>query len=117
MTEFAIRTFGVRYHNFVSGPPGVDVRSLYNPYHNKLVKHLSGMDKPVKELVQASPGYDDLISSLLETLIANPEKLLNVYCTGGRHRSVVVAEDLAARLREAGHSVYVKHVDLHRKGE
>jgi RNase adapter protein RapZ len=81
-----------------------DVRFLPNPHYEKELRDLTGLDKPVRDYVVASDGlsefYDRLIP-LLDYLLPSYVRegkahlTVGVGCTGGRHRSVVIAEHLA----------------------
>jgi len=85
---------------------------------------LSGLTEPVRDFVLAQPGaaeYLDLIDRLLEFSIpafadeGKSRLTIAIGCTGGRHRSIVFAEELAKRLREAGHApVEALHRELER---
>jgi UPF0042 nucleotide-binding protein len=81
-----------------------DVRFLPNPHYESELRHLTGLDQPVRDYVAASDGIDELydhLMPLLDYLLPQYEKegkahlTVGVGCTGGRHRSVVIAEHLA----------------------
>jgi RNase adapter protein RapZ len=98
-----------------------DVRFLPNPHYESELRDLTGLDAPVREYVEGSDGigefYDHLIP-LLDYLLPQYERegkahlTIGIGCTGGRHRSVVIAERLA---REYGgrdeHLIDVVHRD------
>ncbi len=81
-----------------------DVRFLPNPHYEADLRELTGLDDPVREYVEGSEGigefYDHLIT-LLDYLLPQYERegkahlAIGIGCTGGRHRSVVIAERLA----------------------
>jgi UPF0042 nucleotide-binding protein len=98
-----------------------DMRFLKNPHWVDELRPKTGLDAPVGEYVATDPAYEDAVSrieSLLLILLpryrAEGKSYVSVAfgCTGGRHRSVHVAERVAARLREAGFSPTVEHRDL-----
>jgi RNase adapter protein RapZ len=81
-----------------------DVRFLPNPHYEKELRDLTGLDGPVREYVEASDGLEDfyerlipLLDYLLPSYVREGKAHLTVGvgCTGGRHRSVVIAEQLA----------------------
>jgi UPF0042 nucleotide-binding protein len=81
-----------------------DVRFLPNPHYESELRPLTGLDQPVRDYVAASDGIDELYSHLmplLDYLLPQYERegkahlTVGVGCTGGRHRSVVIAEHLA----------------------
>jgi UPF0042 nucleotide-binding protein len=98
----------------------LDVRFLRNPYWEDKLRDLTGTDERVAAYIAEDEGYaaiagmESLLLSLLPRYRAEGKSYLTVAfgCTGGRHRSVHVAERVAARLREAGFSPTVEHRDL-----
>ncbi len=98
-----------------------DMRFLRNPHWVDELRPLTGRDPPVGDYVAGDPAYADVlpqIETLLLTLLpryaAEGKSYVTIAfgCTGGRHRSVHVAERVAARLREAGFLPTVEHRDL-----
>ncbi|WP_300300337.1 RNase adapter RapZ [Ferrovibrio sp.] len=97
-----------------------DVRFLRNPHYDDQLRPQTGIDPAVAAYVVADSGYADffarlggMISSLLPRYAAEGKRYLTIAigCTGGRHRSVVVAEALGRHLREAGQRVDIRHRD------
>ncbi|QNE31270.1 RNase adapter RapZ [Sphingomonas sp. NBWT7] len=98
-----------------------DMRFLRNPYWDPALRPGTGRDPAVAAYVAADPAYEpavaaieDLLLLLLPRYHVEGKAYVNVAigCTGGRHRSVHVAERIAKRLREAGFSPTVTHRDL-----
>ena len=98
-----------------------DMRFLHNPHWEPALRPLSGLDAAVADYVRSDPAYadsvariEDLVCLLLPRYAAEGRAYVTVAfgCTGGRHRSVHVAERVAKRLREAGFSPTVGHRDL-----
>lgn len=99
-----------------------DVRFLRNPHYEEALRPFTGENPAVADYVRADPGFDDffarlsgMVNSLLPRYAAEGKRYLTIGigCTGGRHRSVVVAEALANALREAGQHVEIRHRDRH----
>jgi UPF0042 nucleotide-binding protein len=97
-----------------------DVRFLANPHYVDELRPKHGQDPAVRAYVEADPGYapllqhlEDLLLPLLPSYQREGRSYLTIAfgCTGGRHRSIVVAEAFAVRLREAGWAVVVRHRD------
>jgi UPF0042 nucleotide-binding protein len=119
-----IVTFGFKYGIPLEADLVFDVRFLTNPYWNPDLKPLSGLEEPVREFVLAQPAarrFLDLVAELLELTApayrAEGKEHLRVAlgCTGGYHRSIALAEELAARLGELPKaSVAVFHRELER---
>ncbi len=98
-----------------------DMRFLRNPHWVDELRPMTGLDAPVGDYVAGDTAYAEALSqveTLLLTLLpryaAEGKSYVTIAfgCTGGRHRSVHVAERVAARLREAGFSPTVEHRDL-----
>lgn len=98
-----------------------DVRFLSNPYYNAKLKLSTGLDKVVGDFIAGDPMFGvffDSLTQLLDPLIVRYAEegksylTIAIGCTGGRHRSVFVAESLASRLRDAGRHVSIFHRDL-----
>jgi len=99
----------------------LDVRFLRNPHYVAALRALSGKDRVVGEYIEADPDFARLFDPFcawLEALLPRYEREGKTYltiaigCTGGRHRSVYVAERLAALLGGKGHRVALAHRDL-----
>jgi UPF0042 nucleotide-binding protein len=101
-----------------------DTRFIQNPYYVPELRDHSGLTEPVRAFVLAQPGakeYLDKIEDLVDFSIPAFEAegksrlTIGIGCTGGRHRSVVAAEELARRLRERGRGpLEVFHRELQR---
>jgi UPF0042 nucleotide-binding protein len=100
-----------------------DCRFLPNPFWVEDLRPFSGLDDPVRDYVLNKPEsvaflekVDDLLTSTLPAFVREGKSYLTIAmgCTGGRHRSVALAEALAARLSRHGWSVSVFHRDIER---
>ena len=100
-----------------------DVRFLPNPHFVPGLRELTGRDRPVQEYLEQQEEYHELLdrlTDLLDFLLPRYRKEHRSYlsiaigCTGGRHRSVGIAEALQERLRALGHPVRVVHRDAER---
>lgn len=98
-----------------------DLRFLRNPHWDNDLRPMTGLDEAVSAYVASDPQYDeamakirDLLSFLLPLYDAQGKAYVNIAfgCTGGRHRSVHVAERFAAWLREDGFSPTISHRNL-----
>jgi RNase adapter protein RapZ len=98
-----------------------DMRFLRNPHWDPALKSLTGLDDVVAQFVAADPAYDnalakirDLLLTLLPLYDGHGKAYVNIAfgCTGGRHRSVHVAEVFGKWLRDAGFSLTVMHRNL-----
>ncbi|WP_098456367.1 RNase adapter RapZ [Sanguibacter antarcticus] len=114
-------SFGFKYGIPLDADHVVDMRFLTNPYWITELRHLTGRDEPVRDFVLARPGAKEFIDRYvyaLEPVFAgylNEEKryvTIAIGCTGGKHRSVAVSEEIARKLRENGHRVAVTARDL-----
>src|SRR5262245_40610931 len=101
----------------------LDCRFLPNPHWVDSLRPLTGCDAPVRVYVLAQPGTNEFleeIDRLFDLLLPGFEQegkaylSIGVGCTGGRHRSVVIADELANRLTDAGYPAVVHHRDVGR---
>ncbi|MCD9622595.1 RNase adapter RapZ [Rhabdothermincola salaria] len=101
----------------------IDCRFLPNPHWVEELRPQTGLDQPVKDYVlgqDITAEFLDEMRSLLELLLPAYVKEGKSYltiafgCTGGRHRSVAIAEEIAAGLRADGFDLRVTHRDLGR---
>lgn len=118
-----VMSFGFKYGLPLESDLVFDVRFLPNPYHIAELRSLSGMDEPVREFINRWPQTQDFLMRLKD--MANfllPQYIeegksglvIAVGCTGGRHRSVMVARSLYDDLREKGYYVVLTHRDITR---
>ena len=117
-------TFGYKYGLPVDADLVVDCRFLPNPHWVPELRPRSGMDPEVSTYVLGQPGADELLDRYTEILgLIAPGYLregkrfvtVAVGCTGGKHRSVAMAEELARRLIASGIETRVVHRDLGRE--
>jgi len=117
-------SFGYKYGLPVDADLVVDCRFLPNPHWVPELRPHTGRSSAVREYVLAQPGakeFLDQYAELLRVLAAGYRRegkhylTLAVGCTGGKHRSVTMAEELAARLAVDGVNVAVVHRDLGRE--
>lgn len=121
--QISVMSFGFKYGLPLDVDNVFDVRFLPNPHWVPQLKELSGLDAPVRDYVldQAQAvefldRVDDLLGFLLPCYLKEGRSYmsLGIGCTGGRHRSVVLAEQLAGRIRGQGYRVAVFHRDISR---
>lgn len=119
-----VLSFGFKYGLPLDADHVVDVRFLSNPYWITELRRLTGRDEPVRDYVLGLDGARLFVERYVEALepvlagYVHEEKryaTLAVGCTGGKHRSVAIAEALAGALRERGQRVVVTHRDLGRE--
>jgi RNase adapter protein RapZ len=122
--QTSIVSFGYKHGLPLDADLVLDVRFLPNPFWVDRLRDLTGLDDAVKEYVLrqglTGPFLDQVEHLLLLLLPAYVEEgksylTIAVGCTGGRHRSVVVSEELTRRLRRQGHDVTVRHRDRERR--
>lgn len=118
----SVMSFGFK-HGLPYGADTVfDVRFLPNPHFQPELRPKTGREPEIVEFLQDHDDYRDWLARLFEFVEyllpryrreARSHLTLAVGCTGGRHRSVAVAEALAARLRKDGWRVHLQHRDEH----
>lgn len=99
----------------------LDVRFLENPHWDRTLRPLTGKDKVIQDFIRRDEGFEPLtqhVDSLLEVLLPRYEVegksyfTLAVGCTGGKHRSVFLAERWSEVISKLGFAVSVRHRDL-----
>lgn len=97
-----------------------DVRFLPNPYYIDSMRNKTGLDSEVSEYVNSFPQTKEFLSKLtdmLDFLITHyieegkNQLVIAIGCTGGKHRSVTIAEDISAFLKEKNYRVLTRHRD------
>lgn len=101
----------------------IDVRFIPNPFYDPVMKNMTGFDPKVQNFVLESPitnSFTLKFLSLLKFLIphyVNEGKTnleLAIGCTGGQHRSVVLAEYIGRQIKKMGYNVHIRHRDISR---
>lgn len=119
-----VLSFGFKYGVPVDADLVADARFLPNPYWDESLRPLTGLDAQVAADVLSRSGADDflatyarLISIVSEGYVREGKRYVTVGigCTGGKHRSVALAEALGERLRSSGMRATVLHRDLGRE--
>lgn len=120
-----VMSFGYKYGIPLDTDLLVDVRFLPNPYYIPELKPLTGNDAEIQEFVLKSPRsqefmvkYYDLLSFLIPNYISEGKThlVIAIGCTGGRHRSVTLANELGTLLRNDKYQVTIKHRDIEKQG-
>ena len=116
-----VESFGFKYGLPIDADMVADVRFLPNPHWVPELRPMTGLSEPVSSYVLAQPGaheYLDQVEGLLTTIApgyvreGKRQLTLAVGCTGGKHRSTAMSEELARRFRRRGYHVGVIHRDL-----
>jgi len=119
-----VMSFGFKYGLPVDADLVVDCRFLPNPHWEPELRPYTGREQVIKDYVLGQPDaapflekYGDLLELLTTGYVHEGKRYLTlaVGCTGGKHRSVVMAEELATRLAKTGADVRVVHRDLGRE--
>lgn len=117
-------SFGFKYGIPVDADLVADMRFLPNPHWVPELRPLTGRDEPVATYVKNRPGaeeflteYVELIRTMVEGYLREGKRFMTIAigCTGGKHRSVAMTEEIAARLREQGVEARPMHRDLGRE--
>ena len=121
--QISVVSFGYKHGIPIDVDLVFDVRFIPNPHWDENLRPLSGLDESVRSFVlgqKLTKDFLDRLLSMLEMLIpayrdeGKSYLSIAIGCTGGRHRSVAVAEQLAERLHELGHRPRTTHRDLQR---
>lgn len=116
-----VGSFGFKYGIPIDSDLVFDVRFLPNPFYIQELKELTGNDAPVYDYVMSfeeSNIFLDKLTDMIKFLIPQYIKegknqlVISIGCTGGKHRSVTLANALYKNLKEDGHSIILKHSDI-----
>ncbi len=118
----SVMSFGFKYGIPPEADLVFDVRFLPNPYYDPALRKLTGNDAPVRDFVMNCPEagiFLDKLSDMVDFLLPNYVKegknqlVIAIGCTGGRHRSVTLANGLYERLGgQSGYGIKISHRDL-----
>ena len=119
-----ILSFGYKYGIPVDSDLLLDCRFIPNPHWIPELRPLNGRDEPVRKAVLSAPGVDKFIDDYVALLISMSNGFLTegkkfvtvaIGCTGGKHRSVAISEEIAARLNRPGVTAHAMHRDVGRE--
>lgn len=114
-------SFGFKYGIPTEADLVFDVRCLPNPFYIEELKHLTGLDEPVYSYVmkwEQTKGVVQRLISLIDYMLplycdeGKSQLVIAIGCTGGKHRSVALAQLLYDHLLENGHRTSVNHRDI-----
>lgn len=116
--QVTLLSFGYKYGLPPDAGLALDVRGLPNPFYEPELKQLCGLDEPVRRFVLEKPQTQAYLAAarplLLQTLQLGEARGCTAYtaavgCTGGRHRSVAIAEALRQAVEAAGYPCRCEH--------
>ena len=119
----SVFSFGFKYGMPLDADVVIDVRFLPNPYYDPEMRELTGHDAPVRDFVMGREetrtflkAWYGLLDVIMPGCVSEGKQHLSVAvgCTGGQHRSVVLAEATGEHLAADGYRVTVTHRDLSR---
>lgn len=114
-------SFGFKYGYPAEADLVMDVRCLPKPFYVDELKRQTGLDQPVRAFVldrEETRGFQKRLYDLIDYLIplycneGKSQLVIAIGCTGGKHRSVTLTEELAKHIGEGGHRVIVNHRDI-----
>lgn len=117
-------SFGFKYGIPVDADFMADMRFLPNPHWIPELRPFTGRDEAVADYVRAQPGAEEFLDGYVPVLAMVAEGYLRegkrfmrvaIGCTGGKHRSVAMSEEISRRLVSLGHAARVVHRDLGRE--
>jgi UPF0042 nucleotide-binding protein len=122
--RIAVVSFGFKYGIPVDSDLVADMRFLPNPYWEPELKELTGKDQAVSEFVtqrlaaqEFLQRYVDVVDTICAGYLDEGKRFATfaIGCTGGKHRSVAMAEEFGRRLLAQGYDVRIEHRDLGRE--
>src|SRR3970282_1451895 len=122
--EVSIISFGYKYGLPMDADLVFDVRFLPNPHYQPALRPLPGASPPVRSFVLGQKETQAFLQHLFELVDYLPPQFVQegkthlsiaIGCTGGKHRSVVLADELSAHLRSRDYKVRVRHRDVRKE--
>lgn len=120
-----VLSFGFKYGIPTDADLVFDVRFLPNPYYVEDLRQMTGLDQPIRDYVMASEQYhmfldklEDMITFLIPNYISEGKNqlVIAIGCTGGKHRSVTVAQGLHERLgAQDSYGLRIEHRDVRKE--
>ncbi len=119
--SITVLSFGFKYGIPVDSDLVFDVRFIPNPFYIPELKQYSGNDKSVKDYVlkqEETITFVEKLQDMLEYLVPNYIKegkrqlIISIGCTGGRHRSVAIANEIYERLNKGNYKAKIEHRDV-----
>jgi len=117
----SVVSFGYKHGIPLDADLVFDVRFLPNPYYNEVLKDHSGENLAVRDYVMKwkdTKKFLNMLGEFIEFLIpryiqeGKSNLVIGIGCTGGRHRSVIIANELTDLLKQEGHRVIADHRDI-----
>ena len=121
LMEVHVFSFGYKYGMPAEADIMIDVRFLPNPFYDPEMRNLTGLDQKVSDFVLEHPKTEEFLDAWYRLLDAvmpgyvaegKPQLSIAVGCTGGQHRSVVIAEATGRYLERQQYHVGISHRDL-----
>lgn len=118
-----IVSFGFKYGVPLDADSVFDVRFLPNPFYIPELKTKTGLDDAVSDYVKSAPmtgeflkKLEDMIDFLLPNYVEEGKAnlVLAVGCTGGKHRSVTIANELYKHILDLGYNAFISHRDINK---
>ena len=119
-----VSSFGYKRGVPVDADMVIDMRFVDNPFYYEDMRYLSGIDTPVRDFVLGQPYVKEYLANLKKSIMdliplfeKQGKHILRICfgCTGGRHRSVAAAEEMARQLCDEGQAVRIYHRDIARE--
>lgn len=121
--QINVLSFGFKYGLPIDSDLVFDVRFLPNPFYIPELKEKTGLDREVSDYVKASPvtvEFSDKLMDMIDFLIPHYTEegksnlVIAVGCTGGKHRSVTIANEIYTFLVSKGLNAYITHRDINK---
>jgi UPF0042 nucleotide-binding protein len=121
LLQVLITSFGYKHGLPMDADLVMDTRFLPNPFYSDKLKNLTGLSRPVRDFVLRSDVTEKFLTELFRFMDFLMPRFVEegkshvriaVGCTGGRHRSVVIAEVLRSYLKKRKYDIKIAHRDL-----
>lgn len=119
--NIVIQSFGFKYGLPIDSDFVFDVRCLPNPYYDNSIRDFNGTEQPIIDFLDAEPKVQNMINDiytmvkpwLLEFSQDNRNYVtISIGCTGGKHRSVYIAQQISKLISKSGYKTIIRHRQL-----
>ncbi len=121
--HIVLQSFGFKYGLPIDSDFIFDVRCLPNPFYNSEIREFTGLDEPIINFLAKQPLVNKMIDDIYNMVSPWLNEFsqdnrhfvtISIGCTGGKHRSVYIAEQLTNLLTKYGYKTMVRHRQIHK---
>lgn len=121
--NIVLQSFGFKYGLPIDSDFVFDVRCLPNPYYDPTIREYNGLDQPIIDYLSQQPLVNKMINDIYVMVSQWLSEFgqdnrnyvtISIGCTGGKHRSVYITEELSKLIQSAGYKTMIRHRQIHK---